>query len=468
MKIFNQLLKGKGMITAAIWYTAANFFINSISLFSTPIFTRLLTPADYGIVAIYTMWVSIFSLFVGLQVSGSFNNALIDFGEEKFDGYISSVSSISILSFIFILAIFSSIPDYVSKFLGLSKSLIYLMVIHSFATNCILQMTSKFQCRQQRYLFIMMSALIAFTTIPLSIILVFNMPIETRYLGRIYGTAFPTIVIGVGCLLYSLLKGRKIISRSNWFYCLPISIPLILHGLSGLLLAQSDRYMLSKILSEYEVGIYSFAYTMGSIVSTITMAFNNAWVPWYYQQVRHRKIQNIDRTYKLYRAIIMMLTVGYLLISPEFIKLMGSEEFQQGIDITPIIVLGFFYAFLYLLPVNYEFYHKKTTWISIGTVFAAILNILLNLLLIPLYKGLGAAIATMISYGALFVAHDLLVKSKLRDFSINRKDLYLSAGAMTVITITVYFLNDYWYLRYPLLLVFCVIFVQYMLKELRY
>ena len=461
IKLLKQFFSGKGMLTAAVWYTVANFFVNAMSLFATPIFTRLLDPADYGIVSQYVMWNSIISLFVGLQVFSSFNNAKSDYGDESLNKYISSVTVITILSFGFIAGTGLLFIDFFSKIIGLGKELFILVLFQSFFTNCISILSMKFICTQKRYLFIILSIIVAITKISLSIVLVINMLPETRYLGRIYGVAIPTFIIGGITLFYILYSGKFFISLKYWRYCLTLSLPLILHALSGLLLAQSDRYMLAKLVDNHAVGIYSFAYAVGSIVATIGISFNNAWVPWYYDKTKKGLNDDILKTYKSYRAIIIMMTVGFIFIIPEITRIMGSAEYQSGIYITPIIVVGSFFSFLYKFPVNYEFYHRKTLWISLGTMFAAIVNIILNFLLIPVFKEIGAAVSTLISYALLFIVHDIIVRRTLIGFQIRRKDLFLSAILVSTITILFYFLIDYLLLRYMFLIGFIIVFFCY-------
>ena len=66
--------------------------------------------------------------------------------------------------------------------------------------------------------------------------------------------------------------------------------------------------------------------------------------------------------------------------------------------------------FLYSFPVNYEFYHKKSIHIAIGTSVAAVINCILNYILIPKMGMAGAAVATLISYVMLWIFHHLVSK----------------------------------------------------------
>lgn len=76
--------------------------------------------------------------------------------------------------------------------------------------------------------------------------------------------------------------------------------------------------------------------------------------------------------------------VGYLL---------SGEEYSSGMNILPILVFAVYFTFMYQFPVNFEFFHRKTNIIAIGTSSSAILNIILNCIMIPIWGMYGAAIS---------------------------------------------------------------------------
>ena len=78
MHEFKNLLNNK-VIKASAWYTATEFFLKGIIFLSIPIFTRLLSPSDYGIVSLYTTWVDIFTVLIGLNLNTSITRGNYDF-----------------------------------------------------------------------------------------------------------------------------------------------------------------------------------------------------------------------------------------------------------------------------------------------------------------------------------------------------------------------------------------------------
>lgn len=467
MNVLKKIFQNKGVFTNAIWYTVGSLLINAISLFSTPIFTRLMSPSDYGIVSIYTLWVSIFVIFIGMQAHGSINNALIQYGSNKLDGYISSITFMSFIFFCIVFGIVLIFSNTFSLLLNINVQLTLLMVLQSYFTFCLSILSAKFTCLQQKYRYLLQSLIIAILTIGLSIILVMSKPKGEGYLGRIYGVAIPNILIGFGCFIFLLFKGSIFLKKEYWSFCLKLTLPLILHGLSQLVLAQSDRYMISKMLGDTATGIYSFAYTLGSIISVIWAAFNNAWVPWYFKMSKEGENKKIIHAYKQYILLFMIMTIGYIYISPEFVRIMGSYEYRSGVNILPIISVSGYFIFLYSFPVNFEFYNRKTILISIGTAGAALINIGLNFILIPIFQERGAAIATLVSYILLFIFHDILSRKLLSGFQLSSKEMYSSGIIVLGMTVLYYFLAENLLARWSIVAIILIFFAGYEYRQYR-
>lgn len=432
---------------SAVLYVTGSFLVQGVTLLTTPLFTRIMTPGDYGVLAVYTLWVAIFGTIIGLQVNGSIINAKIQYGEEKLNGYLSSVMTISVASFLFFLMISLLFKDFLSVVLQIKATLIPIMVLQCFFSFTISFMNSKFVALKKPFRFFILSAASTLLNVGLSLLFVTLLESD-KYLGRIYASTLVNILIGMTCLLIIFIKGKKFIHTDYWKFCLPMTLPLIVHTLSNLILNQADRYMLSMLTDDTVTGIYSFAYTLGSVISVIWLAINNAWVPWYFEKTKANKTGEILSMQKLYNFVFVALTIGFILISPEFVMLMGPDSFGYGAYLTPMIAASCFFMYLYSYAVNYEFYHRKTVFISIGTLFAALINILLNFLLIPRIGSMGAATATLVSYILLFAFHYCIAKFLIKNFQIPFRRLLFS-GLIVLGALGLFYLCfNLWLLRW--------------------
>jgi O-antigen/teichoic acid export membrane protein len=142
--------------------------------------------------------------------------------------------------------------------------------------------------------------------------------------------------------------------------------------------------------------------------------------------------------------------MGFILIAPEVYRVMAPQEYWPGISLIPLIALACYFNFLYSFPANYEFYNEKTRLISVGTICAAIINIVCNFIFIPLYAGIGAAIATLISFVFLFAFHEIIARFVVRNYDY-KFTLYLK-GLFPVIAVSIlfYVVQDFWYIRWGL------------------
>lgn len=400
------LIKDKSANTLALFNILGPVILNGINFFTVPIFTRMLGTANYGDVSIYHTWVQVLTILVGLQTSGTISVSMVHLGKEEHNKYCSSALFLSFCAFVIISILAFFFLPTIMQFTAMSRFTILLAFLNGFASFVVSFATTKFTYDKEAYKTFFISVFIALAGVGLSMLLIHNIDVyDQRDMGRIIGSALPTILIGFILFFTFLHKGKTYFHKQYWKFCLPICLPLIFHGLSQIILSQSDRIMLQKSLDSSAVGIYSLIYSVAQILSIIWGALNNTWIPFYYDDVKTGRIAEIQKRSKNYLFLFTILTIGFICVSPEVVKVFAGKDFWSGIPLLPILALGMFFMFLYSFPVNFQFYNKKTSTIALGTTASALLNIVLNFLFISKYGILGAAIATAISYIALFVFH---------------------------------------------------------------
>jgi O-antigen/teichoic acid export membrane protein len=456
--------KGKSISRVLIWQIAGKFILQGMSFFTAPIFTRLLTPADYGQVAVYGTWVSLCSLLIGLQTYGSIANAKIKYNDDKIDAYLSSIMTISVISFIVILIGGIAANKFLAEILGLRSDLVILLILQSFASFCIVFYTVKLTQYKQAERSTLLSLLVSVSSTALAIIFLLSIS-ENRYIFKIYANAIPTIIIGFSIVFFVFYKGQKVYDKAYWNFCLTLTLPLILHGASGLVLTQSDRVMLQRISGESIAGIYSFAYSIALVISILWMSFNTTWVPFYYEYKRNGQKDLLLLRANNYVTVFSILTMGFILLAPEVYRVMAPKEYWSGIPLIPLIALAYYLNFLCSFPANYEFYNRRTKLIAIGSVCAAIINIALNFFLIPLYAGIGAAIATLISFVFRFIFHEISARFIIKNYDY-KISIYLK-GLIPVIAVSVlfYITQDFWYIRWGIGVILGIYLLQRIIKN---
>lgn len=226
-------------------------------------------------------------------------------------------------------------------------------------------------------------------------------------------------------------------------------MPLIFHGLSQIILSQADKIMLQKFTTGEIVGIYSFVITFTHLLNVIWLAFNNTWVPFYFDDMKKGNVENIKKRTKNYVFLFTVIVCGFMLMAPEVAKLFTTSAFWGGINLIPIFSVCMYMVFLYSFPVNFQFFHNRSLNIAIGTCLSAVLNIVLNFILIPRFGMYGAAIATLIAYISLFAFHQFIARYVVgRAYHFSYKDYRLSMLFVAGNVALSYGLADFWYIRW--------------------
>ncbi|MGL5904405.1 MAG: oligosaccharide flippase family protein [Cetobacterium sp.] len=417
--MFNNKLLKNGLL-----YTVGGLLLQGVNFFTLPIFTRLLSVESFGIVSIYNTWLSILAIFICFQSHGSIGIAKVNYSNEEFEEYTSDIILLSSVIFMLWTIIFLLFKSKIGILLNLSIEIIFIMLIQSFFNTIITLKSTIYIFEEKAKQKLSLSFLNIIFNVIFSIIFIKYLYEDKTYLGRIVGGAIPTIILGIYFYIDIIRKKMPKINLNHWKFCLTLTIPIIFHGLSGIVLGSSDRIMLEKYKGFYETGLYSLIYNFGMIISMIWGALNSAWVPWYYENMKKENHFLIRKYSKNYLYLFTTLCIGFLMLSPEVIKIMAPEKYWTSIVFLPLIVGGYYFNYLYSFSVNYEFYSKKTTYIAFATTAAAGINFLLNLYFIPKYGGVGAALTTLISYLAMFLFHEGLVRMKFK-YSILKKREYL-------------------------------------------
>lgn len=392
-------------LRSGVWYTFSSFLVKAIGFLTTPLFTRLLTKNEFGLFSNFSSWVSIFGIFITLNLESTLISARYDY-EENFDKYILSMFALSSLSACIWAVILNVFSDIVVNLTGISHYHINIMLVYLL----FLPAVNLFQARE-RFFFeykksVVTSVILSVGTAFLSVLLVILL--DNKLDGRIYGFVIPTIVIGFFFCLYFIRKGSSI-SFKYWQYAIPICLPYIPHLLAGVLLNNMDRIMINKWCGAEATAMYSLAYSCGAIVTLLVNAINSAYAPWLGEKLSEGKNNEIRQVSKNYILCFCMFALGIMLISPEILYILGGNGYQESRYVITPVAMGCVCQFLYTMFGNVEQFKKKTLGMAIATVIAAFINYVLNFLLIPQYGYLAAAYTTLIGYLCLLFIHMYIV-----------------------------------------------------------
>ena len=392
-------------LKSGVWYTVANFIMKGIGFITTPIFTRLLSHDEFGLYSNYASWLQTFTMFVTLNLASTFISARFDF-EDDFDGYISSVLSLSTVSTLIWLLIMNLFPAWFASITGVEFKYLNIMMLYLLFAVAI----DMFQARE-RYFFrykisVFISLFLSVASSVLAVLLIVYL--DNRLAGRIVGFAIPYIVMGLVLYIVIFLRGKKI-NINYWKYALPICLPFIPHLLSLTLLNSMDKIMITNICGPAQNALYSLAYSCGAVITMLITSLNTAFAPWLGEQLHVNNFGTIKKVATKYVLLFVGLTCGIMLIVPELLLIMGGESYREAIYVMPPVAFGCVCQFVYTMHVNIEQFKKKTVGMALASVSAAGLNYLLNMIFIPRFGYIAAAYTTLASFLWLMLIHMFLV-----------------------------------------------------------
>lgn len=450
---------------AALWYTVSNILLRGVSLFTAPIFTRLLSTADYGIVSNFTSWAAIIMCFTELGLGTAVIRGKVEFNK-NYKKFLSSVQFLGIVWCGVCVAVLFIWLDFWSSFMALDNACIIIMAAYLLLSPSLTygQIDIRFDYRYKENVAI--SVISTVIGIGAAIGLILFLWSDKRYLGRIVGMLFPVLLFGLYFVIRIFRQGRCYINLNYWKYALKLSVPMIPHGLAMIILGQIDRIMIIRYCGESDAGIYSFGYSYAVLLSVVTNAINDAVQPQMYGMMSNHREK--DMAHYSYRLMLLggLLTVGIIGVGPEVLSLLGTKDYIGAKWVIFPVAVGTLMQYFYQFFALVEIYCKKTVYMAISSCGAAVVNYVLNMTFIPKYGYISAAYTTLITYGLLMIFHLFMsrVAYKRKVFSV------MPVAAMTVVMlllgvgITVVY--DSYLIRYAALVIIVAGMTFYLRKDI--
>lgn len=412
MDLVNKLKKSKTLKIGSL-SLLGTVLVRAVNLISIPVFSRLLSTSEYGRVDVFMTYVNVFMIILGLDFVAAVGKGRLDF-KKKADEYIASSILFTTLFSAGIILLINILFPIVQAIFDMNRFTVNIMLLYSYAMFIISYRSTEYNFYYEYKKNLAMSLSVAVGNFVLSVVLIETIFTGHKFEGRIIGAVIPTLFVAIFVYLYLLGRGCWTLKKTYVKYSLEFGVPLIPHNLSHMVLSGADKIMINNMISASASGIYSLIYTLGMLTQVMFEAMNNVFVPWLFRQLDKNERESIRYVQKYYLLIYCTVSVGVLTISPEVIKIIGSRDYWEGIPMVMWIVYAAFINFTYTLYVNVEFFYKKTMLISAGTVMAAFINIVLNLLFLKKFGYQFGAISTIISYLMLLIFHMFIVNFVLK------------------------------------------------------
>ena len=401
-------------VRASLWFFVCSFLQKGISVITTPIFTRLLSTAEYGQYNVFNSWYGIISIFVALRLSmGVYAQGLVKFEEER-NRFSSSLQGLTLVLCTAWTLIYIVFHSGINSLLNLTTVQMLAMLLMIWTTAVFEFWASEKRVTYSYRPLVILTLIISLAKPIVGIILVINA--DDKVTARILGLALVELIGYSWMFFVQMRRGRQFFSGQFWKYAIKFNLPLIPHYLSMTVLNSSDRIMIGNMVGDGAAGIYSLAYSISMIMTLINTSLSSTISPWMYQKIKAKRVHDISRIAYITLFIIAAANIVLIAFAPEAVTIFAPEEYHEAIYCIPPVALSVYFMFMYDLYAKFEFYYEKTPYIMIASMIGAVANIILNYVFIKMFGYIAAAYTTLACYILFDVMHYRFMRKVCRDY----------------------------------------------------
>jgi len=415
------------------WYGLGNIFARAVSFFLLPFYSNLISTRDFGN---YSLLMSVYAVGIVIYQFGMHNALNKFFIEEKSESnrkeiFSSIVNSIFLIGVILtgILWLFSqklSIVIFGTNEFSSLLVFVYISILFESLVSYLLFLLKTLELAKKAVIYSVIGAVI---NLSLNILFVYYLKLSIA--GIIYAQLLSGVMLCVLLLNlvkdYYLLKLNKEIIKGILIFSLPIVVANFFIAGNNV----ADRFILNILSGREVVGVYSFSYRIAIIMNIFVMSFTTAWGPhslnlYYANDYKTTFGKTLNKLVAL--GCILLLIVS--LFSPYLfdVHIFGftffNPSYRGGIIIIPLIMIGYIFNGIASFYYVYPSVSNKTYHILLANLAAFIVNVGMNILLIPKYGMIGAAIATLTCF-IFSAAYMFIVSRKVLVIDYKVKELLI-------------------------------------------
>lgn len=397
-----HLVELKRLARGFLVYGIGGILQKFMGLLLLPLFTRVLTPQDYGALALVGFVAVAVSSFFSLGTGNSMG--LLYFKEKCQERRVTVIWSNAALMLAngFLLA----------GGLCLAADSISMLVFETYAYADLLRLSFislalasvmdpflaylRMEEKAKQY--------VALTLVSAPIAVALNAWFVLWFQWGIMGAALAGVVsTTVSVIAVGWVVARRLPLRIDVTLFIPlvrIGFPSIFGLFAFLLIDYADRQMLQRMAGLEALGVYSVGYNFGMVMLLFVGAFGTAWPPFFMSFINRRDEARIifGKVFRYYLLIFGVLLVGFFAAAKPLVVLLAGDRFQETYVVVGLVAAAYMMKGCYLIFLPGLYFEKKLIMQSVIEWVAALVNVALNLLWIPIFGIVGAAAATLVGY----------------------------------------------------------------------
>lgn len=388
---------------ASLWALICGILQKGIAVITTPVFTRLLTPAEYGQYNVFNSWLSIITIFVSFNLTaGVFLQGLVKFESDR-RAFSSTLQGLSLTLAVVWTGVYFAFNNFWNGLFGLTTVQMLAMLVEIWVT-AVFNFWAAEQKNEYKYKALVAVTLTFAVLSPVTSI-VFVLNSEDKVTARILGGVIIGFAVYLPLFIAQMKRGKRFFSARYWKYGLLFNLPLIPHYLAQVVLTSSDRIMIEHMVNDDKAGIYSLAYSLSMLMGVVTGALLQVLTPWGYRKIRDRQEKDLAPIAYLSMLGVAGLNLLLILFAPEAVRIFAPPEYYEAIWIIPPVAISVFYIYAYDWFAKFAFYYEKRFFTTIASSLAAVLNIVLNYVCINRFGYIAAGYTTLVCYVVYTAGH---------------------------------------------------------------
>lgn len=397
---------------AGLWRTALWFFVGSVANRAVPFallpyLTRVLDPAGYGLIGLFTSLTTFISPVVHLNLAGAVNRQFFDRDDTDLPRYVGNCIYLMLAAGVITLVLLWALGGFIEQLIAFPRQWLWAVALCGLGSGLGLLVLGLWQVRQKPLPYIIFQLLMTVVNFGLTVLLIaaLGMGWEGRVIGQL------TAMLGFGLIALSLLVLNGWVSwqpsQEYMRAALRFGLPLVPHALGVAAMALTSRAFVAGYQGLDEAGVFTSGQQLALVLYILADAFNRAYVPWLYERLKRglpatlRKI--VIGTYA-YNILILLAAVALGTLAPWLLSFIVGDEFTAAADYILLLALGYAFNGMYRMVTCFVFYARRTEFLAYITGATALLNVALCWWLVPRNGSIGAAQAAAVCYAVSWLA----------------------------------------------------------------
>lgn len=394
-------------------------FLNFILV---PFYTNIFSPDDYGIVIIIYSYLAILNIIFIYGLDSAFLKyaAFKDIGDDK-DNFSTPYISVLVTSLIFssiIILLGNNITSWIeipSGYVNLIYFSSAIVFVDSIAVLPFLKL--RLEREAKKFAAIKILNIVANIILNVVLIVILKWGIVAIFISNLIASVLSLAMVSPTIVKYFKISFHLMLFKR----LIRFGLPYLPAGLAIMLVQVIDVPILKKLTDLSTVGVYKANYKLGIFMMLFVNMFHYAWQPFFLQNAKEKNAKQMFSKVMTYFTLTgTTLLVILTLFIDDIVKInfwgfsILGYEYWSGLNIVPIILLGYLFNGFYVIFSAGIYIEEKTIYAPIVAGAGAVANIVSNLLLIPYFNILGAAFATLISYAVMALGYYIVTQKYYR------------------------------------------------------